>query len=350
MMTHAHKLYDIQQVPSLPIYWYDPTTQLVFSDGFTAPFLPYSCTDTGGLPGEHQETTRETAGTGWEDTSAQPGTGQEDMPAVKNIGWLLAEDGRALCIPMIPYAAMRHSKRVLFDRSIFLNQLNIKQMATKITAAKIKNDAAFERTRENVEEFSRSGQAGKLLRDTFREVLINAADREVSARLVKVLFRVVSTDLVNDRGNRRVNNGEVAQLEGFNFNKKAGLTDTLYARHTVTFDRASGQATLNIPSFVPKLMVQASKGTTHFRITLAVAAINFDKGTREYAREATADLPWDNNPTALITVSAALPANLPDHVFIVVGIELYQKVNAKMYALKSGEFNAASIVKVVPKV
>jgi DNA-binding transcriptional ArsR family regulator len=93
MMTHAYKLYDIQQVPSLPLYWYDPITQLVFSDGFTVPFLPYSCTDTGGLPGEHQETTRETAGKVQDGTSTVPVTVQEDASVPSDIAWLLTEDG-----------------------------------------------------------------------------------------------------------------------------------------------------------------------------------------------------------------------------------------------------------------
>lgn len=223
-------------------------------------------------------------------------------------------------------------------------------MATKVTAAQVKYDAAFERTRENVAEFSRSGQAGKLLRLAFRESLINVSDKNVSARLVKVLFRVVNTDTVNDRGERTINNGDVSQLENFNFNKRTSLTDTLFTRYTVGFDRATGQVTVNIPAFVPKIMVQASRSTTHFRITASAVAIDFDKGTHEFAQAATAELPWDNDRTEPFSLTPGLPPNSTDHVLVVLGIELYQRVNAKMYVLRSGEYNAASIVKVYPKV
>jgi hypothetical protein len=40
----------------------------------------------------------------------------------------------------------------------------------------------------------------------------------------------------------------------------------------------------------------------------------------------------------------ALPANSKDTVVAVLGIEYYQRVNARSYALKSGEHNATSVV------
>jgi len=45
-----------------------------------------------------------------------------------------------------------------------------------VDASRIQNDAAFQRTRENGEEFKRAGSAGKLLRLAFRSILQNSAD------------------------------------------------------------------------------------------------------------------------------------------------------------------------------
>lgn len=83
-MTHDHNLHCIQPLPSLQLFWYDPATGLVFSDGFTAPILPHYTAHTGGLPVKVQE-----------ERSTQPvinqqATGKTTMP------YLVVGDGRPL--------------------------------------------------------------------------------------------------------------------------------------------------------------------------------------------------------------------------------------------------------------
>ena len=209
---------------------------------------------------------------------------------------------------------------------------------------RIKNDPAFERTRENMAEFTRAGKAAKLLRTIFREVTINAKDRITQARLVKVTSRIITTDPVNERGARTVNNGDHLQLQGFHFNERAGISDSLFVRCPVSFNRVSGEVLINIPAFIPRNMIQQANGTTHFRIVAAAAAINFDTEQYEYAMQATPELPYNSIPTQAATLTMALPANSKDLVVAVLGIEYYQRVNTRSYALKSGEHNATSIV------
>jgi hypothetical protein len=91
-------------------------------------------------------------------------------------------------------------------------------------------------------------------------------------------------------------------------------------------------------------MVQQSRGTTHFRIVAAAAAINFDTEQYEYAMQGTPELPYNSDPTLAATLTLALPANSKDTVVAVLGIEYYQRVNSRSYALKSGDHNATSIV------
>ncbi|OQP63791.1 hypothetical protein A3860_22900 [Niastella vici] len=212
------------------------------------------------------------------------------------------------------------------------------------SADRIKNDSAFERTRENMAEFTRAGKAAKLLRTIFRDVTINAKDKVTQARLLKVASRIITTDPVNERGARTVNNGDLQQLHNFHFNVRAGITDSLFVRCPVSYNRVSGEVTVNIPAFVPRNMVQQARGTTHFRIVTAAATVNFDTEQYEYAMQGTAELPYNTDPTQAITLTLALPANSKDTVVVVLGIEYYQKVNTRSYALKSGEFNATSIV------
>jgi hypothetical protein len=213
-----------------------------------------------------------------------------------------------------------------------------------VSADRIKTDPAFERTRENMEEFARAGKAAKLLRSIFRDVTINAKDIITQARLTKVTSRIVLGDPISERGKRTVNNGDLQQLQNFHFNERAGIKDVLFVRCPISFNRVSGEVTVTIPSFVPRNSVEQANGTTHFRIVAAAAAINFDTEQHEYAMQATPELPFNIDPTQAATLTLALPANSKDIVVAALGIEYYQRVNSRSYALKSGEHNATSIV------
>jgi hypothetical protein len=125
---------------------------------------------------------------------------------------------------------------------------------------------------------------------------------------------------------------------------RAGISDSLYVKCPVNLNRATGEVTVNIPAFVPRNMVQQARGTTHFRIVAGAATINFDTEKYEYAMQATPELPYTTDPTEAATLTMALPANSTDIVVAVLGIEYYQRVNSRSYALKTGEHNATSII------
>lgn len=242
-----------------------------------------------------------------------------------------------------------HKESPRWTGQLFLNHLKKKIMSTEssgVSADRIKNDPLFERTRENMAEFTRAGKAAKLMRTIFREVMINAKDKITQARLTKVFSRIVATDPESPRGGRTVNKGDLQQLQHFNFNVRAGVRDSFFVRCPISINRPAGQAAVNIPAFVPRNMVQQVSGITHFRIVAAAATINFDTGAYEYAMQGTPELRWDHDPVAPSVLTLALPANSPDTIVVVLGIEYYQRVNSRSYALKTGEHNATSIVAV----
>jgi hypothetical protein len=255
----------------------------------------------------------------------------------------------------IQYGALYQGIPFIHKRSFgwtgqpIIQSSKIKNMATTVSsngvsADRIKNDPLFERTRENMAEFSRAGKAAKLMRSIFRDVTINAKDKITQARLLKVFARVIATDPVNERGERTVNNGDLLQLQGFHFNVRAGISDSFFVRCPVSFNRTSGQATITIPAFVPRIMVQNAPGTTHFRIVAAAGAVNFDTERYEYAMQGTTELPYTSDPTTPATLTLALPPNSTDTVVVALGIEYYQRVNSRSYALKTGEHNATSVI------
>jgi len=215
-----------------------------------------------------------------------------------------------------------------------------------VPADRIANDPAFQRTRENGEEFGRAGKAGKLLRNAIRAMLQNASDSRMVSRLTQKMVEVIQEDTTNPRGLRNVIDGEAELLEGFEFNISGKLGTTLYAPFTATIDRVAGTLTASIPAFVPINMIAAPGGTTHFKIVSAGAEVDFENETFVMDNQATAVLPWDATATALINLANAVTANSTHPLFLALGIEFYQEVNGQMYPLKNGAYNALALVKV----
>ena len=215
-----------------------------------------------------------------------------------------------------------------------------------IPADRIANDPAFQRTRENGAEFGRAGKAGKLLRTAFRALLVNSKDRRMVGRLTSEMVKVLQLDVTNPRGQRNVIDGEAEYLTGFEFNINGKLSTTLFAPFTTTIDRVSGQVIAELEPFIPANMIVAPPGATHYKIVSSGGDIDFENEVYRVDAVATPVRPWDNVATPVFTLENGIPPNSTHPIFLVLGIEFYQQVNAQMYPLKNGSFNALSLVKV----
>ena len=213
-----------------------------------------------------------------------------------------------------------------------------------VEASRIKNDPAFQRTRENGSEFGRAGTAGKVLRIAIRELLLNSADGRMVSRLTQQMVKVIQADLTSVRGLRNVVDGEAELLTGFEFNIRGKLGTSLFAPYVPTIDRVTGQIKVVIPPFIPANMIAAPGGTTHFKIISAGSEIDFEAETFVTAKSATAILPWGTvNTTAITQTNTVTPASTKP-LFLALGIEFFQEVNGQMYPLKNGAFNPLSLV------
>ena len=208
---------------------------------------------------------------------------------------------------------------------------------------RIQNDPAFQRTRENGSEFGRAGKGGKVLRNAIRLLLQNAKDKRVVSRLTKSLVAITKTDTTNERGLRTLQDGDLGLLEGFEFNLNGKLGATLFTPFTKAFDRVAGDATLDLVAFSPIVRIAAPSGTTHFKLVMGVAELDFENETSTFESDATAILPYTAPDTAAIALSATITANSTLPVAQVIGVEFYQEVNGEMYALKNGAYNALSV-------
>lgn len=215
-----------------------------------------------------------------------------------------------------------------------------------VDANRIATDPAFQRTRENGAEFGRAGKAGRVLRTSFRALLLNASDSRMVGRLTQRMMKVIQADAVNERGLRNVIDGEAELLAGFEFNIRGKLGTSLYAPFQTAIDRVTGALTVDIPSFIPSNMVVAPSGTTHFKIISGGAEIDFEEETFVIENSETAILPWDATPTAVINQVNTVTANSTKPLFLAVGVEFYQQVNGQMYPLKNGAYNPLALVQV----
>ena len=124
-----------------------------------------------------------------------------------------------------------------------------KRMA--ITMERISTDPAFEKTLHHITEFSRTGKAVKLLRAAFEDQLQIAKDRRLTSRLQTAMFKVVKSDPTNDRGLRLPQLGNFQLLEKFEMNDFASLHRSMPVQLTPSYNRATGEVTVNIPAFCP---------------------------------------------------------------------------------------------------
>jgi hypothetical protein len=207
---------------------------------------------------------------------------------------------------------------------------------TAISAERLKTDPKFDLTRRAGQEFGTGGKAGKLFRDVWITELNKARDNRVTSRVTQAMMAVLHTDPVNDLGSRRVENGDLTLLKGFEFNIGVPLAAALKTPFPFTIDRASGQISINLVSHIPKLEIAAPDNASHYNIFAAAAAIDFATGEYSIARQSSASFPWDNDPTTASTLQMAVLPNTPLPIFLLLGVEFVKLVNGKSYPLSKG--------------
>jgi len=206
------------------------------------------------------------------------------------------------------------------------------------------NDPAFQRTRENGSEFGRAGKGGKLIRNAIRLLLQNAKDKRVTSRLTKDLVAVVKSDLINERGARTIQDGDLGLINGFDFNIRGKLGTTLFAPFIVAFDRITGNVTADLAAFSPIVRIAAPGGTTHFKVVMGAAELDFVNESFVFEMDDSRILPYSAPDTLPLNLAGVLTPNSTLPVLEVMGVEFYQEVNGEMYPLKNGSFNALAVV------
>lgn len=185
---------------------------------------------------------------------------------------------------------------------------------------RMKKDPAFERTRENNNEFGRAGEANKLIRHAFREAILPVADRYISGRLTKRMFRIILSDTERRRGKRIVTAKALPMLEGFNFNRVRSLGDTWYASYEVSFNLHTRLVDIHFPFFVPRTMVDTQSKADECWLTAAIAVIDFAGKKALFAQQESVFIEQNDTNTSSIHFALQAPKDNTHPVIVTLGV------------------------------
>lgn len=213
-----------------------------------------------------------------------------------------------------------------------------------VSAERIFTDPAFARTRENGEEFASAASAGKLLRDTVRSMMLEAADGRVTSRLTQGMTELKNADATSPRGQRNVGvalalPGMAANFVGFNFNINAILGSILFK--PISADTVTG--VVSISGLVPINDIAYPPAATHITFSGAFALIDFNAYTGVIQYTNTVNLPINGTSTNVTLTPTSVPSGTGTKILL-LKLEFFQQVNAIQYSLKNGAYNALAIV------
>lgn len=223
-----------------------------------------------------------------------------------------------------------------------------KKKKTIVNRRRVLTDPVFEMTRKNNTEFTRACVANRLLRHAFTLTMVNKADRYVSGRLTKIMFKILQSDSINNRGQRRVTQGELGILEGFNFNRDTSLQNVLRAPYHITIDKAVMQATIQFPSFMAKAMIEPTSGAHAFMLTGIAASLDLEEETWPVDPVETDILDIARHPRETLQLQIPVHEHKSTHAIIIaLGIEFFHEIGGRYQPVEK-KHNALAVIKVFP--
>ncbi|GGG53119.1 hypothetical protein [Bizionia arctica] len=212
---------------------------------------------------------------------------------------------------------------------------------------RVKNDPAFQRTRENNMEFGNSASSGKALRHACLDLVSNAKDRKLASRLTQVMTQVKNEDLTSVRGQRTPAVGILTPLgrlplKGFNFNRRSVLSEVLLTDFSL--DIVTGTVVIN--SFVPNQKLRVPEGATHVEFSAGFLNLDLATGVKDFQLSNIENIPI-NGTAIVVTLIPAAPAAGTGQSFYLLKVAYFQEINGLQYPLKNGVYNALQIIEVL---
>ncbi|WBL43032.1 hypothetical protein PBT90_20105 [Algoriphagus halophytocola] len=211
-----------------------------------------------------------------------------------------------------------------------------------VTKKRILTDPKFQRTRENMQEFSKAATAAKFLKNAFREIELKSNGGKLHNRLYSIAMKVVKSDPVSARGARKFELGDMTLLLDFEFSEKAVFSNVLKKQPEILDDPAS--VTVTIPELVPMKYLVYSQGSTHYRFSLIRAAVDFEANTFNTEISTVEPMLINNLSSPELTLSLPKPGVAGEKYFFALTLEFLTQVNGNQYDLNDVSQNPAVIL------
>jgi len=143
------------------------------------------------------------------------------------------------------------------------------------TGDQVATAPAFERTRENMNEFGGSAKAGRAVRSVFSSILGKMSDSRLTGRLTATMKKINLEDQSEPRGYRAILISEQRKyLAGITFNQNANFDSRCKAGCELVKNVKRGIADYTIPAFNPMDAIQAPAGATHARFIFGLGVLS----------------------------------------------------------------------------
>lgn len=216
-----------------------------------------------------------------------------------------------------------------------------------VNKKRIKNDPAFQRTRENGLEFGHSSKMGQLMRRSVANLVSLAKDFRVSSRMLQAMTQIKNLDLISLRGARKVWVGIMSPagkeaIRGFDFNLNSTFNSVFKGLYIL--DSMTGE--VSISNFNPSTNLSLPQGATHASLSVAVASVDFELGNYGTTYSAKENFLLSNSLLNLALTPSAMPGGTGT-IFYYFLIEFFQELNGKQYPLKNNSHNVLYLMEVI---
>ncbi|MAX70786.1 MAG: hypothetical protein CMC76_06735 [Flavobacteriaceae bacterium] len=235
------------------------------------------------------------------------------------------------------------------------NGENLVKKKSQVNRNRMRNDPAYQRTRENNQEFAGATQSGKAFRECFPNIIRLVSEPNISGKIAGVMRRIINNG-AGLRGQRTINLVDNREpFVGFNFNKAKMFDSQFMAASALPAINANRDTvTWSIPDFNTSNAVKKPEGATHFKLALAAGYVsNYEWVSAVHAYEPVEDTP---NGVGSITYSDAIeiggmvgsatdivvdltayaPIPVTTALYAATAIVFYQMVNGELYELAQG--------------
>jgi hypothetical protein len=216
-----------------------------------------------------------------------------------------------------------------------------------VTKSRIKNDPAFQRTRENGSEFAHNAKTGQLMRKSVANLLSLAKDSRISSRMTQAMSRIKNLDFDSPRGERKVWIGiESAEgkqsLRGFDFNLNSPFNSVFRSQYVL--DTLTGVVT--IADFNPTTNLSLPQGATHASFSVSVATVDFELENYGTTYSTKENFALVHGSLDLTLTPSSMPGGSGSTFFYFL-IEFFQELNGVQYPLKNNSHNVLYLMEVV---